>query len=60
MRYIEIDGHKVEVGSCEDCPCFEDVDYEGNGFHCNHPYRGFPLVYQFLSVLREEDNIRVR
>ena len=23
MRYIEIDGHKVEVESCEDCPLRE-------------------------------------
>lgn len=35
MRYIEIDGHRVEVRCCEDCPCFADGDYYGNG--CNHP-----------------------
>ena len=27
MKYIEIDGKKVEVESCKDCPCYEDVDY---------------------------------
>ena len=42
MRYIEIDGHRVEVRCCEDCPCFADVDYYGNGFNCNHPAGDIP------------------
>lgn len=37
MKYVEIDGIRVEVSGCKDCPCFMDVDYYGNGFRCNHP-----------------------
>lgn len=42
MRYIEIDGHRVEVGHCEDCPCYADVDYDGNTSKCNHPKGDIP------------------
>ena len=36
MRYIEIDGERVEVRSCIDCPCCDEGD-GGYGASCKHP-----------------------
>lgn len=36
MKYIEIDGERVEVRGCIDCPCYEDRDVE---YYCRHPSR---------------------
>ena len=35
-RYIKIDGKKVKVESCRDCPCFA-YDRSGDGPWCKHP-----------------------
>ena len=41
MRYTEIDGHKVEVESCEDCPLREVQMDSGYNYLirivCRHP-----------------------
>ena len=47
MRYVEIDGKKYEVKSCEECP-FRDMGDDGYGAHCTHPivydpYKGLPI-----------------
>lgn len=34
MRYIEIDGERIEVRGCLDCPFYEDRDVE---YYCKHP-----------------------
>ena len=36
-RYIEIDGRKVNVKSCRTCPCYSEVDKDGEGPWCRHP-----------------------
>ena len=36
MRYIEIDGQRVEVSLCDDCPCYDGGD-GGWGERCKHP-----------------------
>lgn len=36
MRYIEIDGERIEVHDCEDCPCCDKAD-GGYGASCKHP-----------------------
>ena len=36
MRYIEIDGERIEVHRCEDCPCCDQGD-GGYGASCKHP-----------------------
>lgn len=36
MRYIEIDGERIEVHGCDDCPCYDDGD-DGYGAVCKHP-----------------------
>lgn len=37
QRYIEIDGKRVEVESCRECPCYSEVDKDGKGPWCKHP-----------------------
>lgn len=39
MRYIEIDGQKIEVHGCEDCPCCDEGEggYGECGMTCKHP-----------------------
>lgn len=39
-RYIEIDGTRVEVRSCEECPCARIDGYPGIGDCCTHPESG--------------------
>ena len=59
VRYIEIDGAKVKVRSCTDCPCYTDVDYEGNGPWCKHPIGSANVKGDFRigigCPLREEE-----
>ncbi len=41
MRYVIVDGFKVDVRNCSYCPCFEmhpDYLYEGE---CHHPGQKF-------------------
>lgn len=37
QRYIEIDGKRVEVENCRECPCYSEVDKDGKGPWCKHP-----------------------
>ena len=37
VRYIEIDGMKVEVKCCAVCPCFSEIGRDGRGSWCKHP-----------------------
>ena len=59
VRYIEIDGTRVKVRSCTDCPCYTDVDYEGNGPWCKHPIGNATVKGDFRigigCPLREEE-----
>lgn len=34
MRYIEIDGDRIEVNGCWDCPFMEQGDWH---WYCKHP-----------------------
>jgi hypothetical protein len=36
MKYIEIDGERIEVHGCDDCPCCDQGD-GGYGATCKHP-----------------------
>ena len=36
MKYIEIDGRRIEIRGCEDCPCCDEGD-GGYGATCKHP-----------------------
>lgn len=49
MRYIEIDGEKIEVHGCEDCPCYDDGD-DGYGAECKHP--SVSEVWQYKYSLK--------
>ena len=45
MKYIEIDGERIEVHGCDDCPCYDGGD-DGYCAVCKHPstsetWRGF-------------------
>lgn len=62
MRYIEIDGERIEVRGCEDCPCC-DMGDGGYGARCKHPsvselwcdgtYRYGPFLGDAECPLRE-------
>ena len=42
MRFIEIDGIRVNVERCIQCPCYDDGD-AGWGCQCKHPvFEGEP------------------
>lgn len=36
MKYVEIDGERIEVHSCRDCPCME---WDKWHWYCKHPKR---------------------
>lgn len=36
MKYIEIDGDRIAVHECRDCPCMEWDDWH---WYCKHPKR---------------------
>ena len=36
MKYIEIDGVRIKVRGCRDCPCCDQGD-RGYGASCKHP-----------------------
>ena len=40
MRYIEIDGERIEVHGCSDCPCYNEKDDDYLPVNsCKHPLR---------------------
>lgn len=41
MKYIEIDGQKIEVHSCADCPFYNNGEFKMGLYHsdCKHPLR---------------------
>lgn len=40
LRYIEIDGEKIEVYGCWDCPCYNEKDDDYRPVNsCKHPLR---------------------
>lgn len=43
-RYVEIDGEKIEVHGCDDCPCHDDGDM-GYGAMCKHPKNSYIEVF---------------
>lgn len=59
VRYIEIDGMKVEVKCCAVCPCFSEIDRDGRGSWCKHPIGNATVKGDFgIGIgcpLREEE-----
>ena len=50
MRYIEIDGERVEVHGCKDCPCYDYGErsvFEG----CKHPSRSYVQHHEWNLVI---------
>lgn len=40
MRFIEIDGERIEVHGCSDCPCYNEKDDDYRPVNsCKHPLR---------------------
>lgn len=54
MKYIEIDGERIEVQRCKDCPCFDHGE-DGRYEMCRHPSRTYREQYKTGSIVR---NIR--
>ena len=59
VRYIEIDGMKVEVKCCAVCPCCSEIGKDGRGSWCKHPIGNATVKGNFRigigCPLREEE-----
>lgn len=58
MRYIEIDGERIEVHDCSDCPCF-DHGVDGRYAYCRHPSRTYVEHYKGRGIVRSTIYVRV-
>lgn len=59
MKYIEIDGEKVEVHDCKDCPCYDQgSEYRGCAM-CRHPSRSHVESYEWVGGLNRTEYVRV-
>lgn len=58
MRYIEIDGERVEVHDCKDCPCYDQgSEYRGDAT-CRHPSRSYVESYEWIGGLNRTEYVR--
>lgn len=55
MKYIEIDGERIEVHDCLECPCHDDGD-GGYGASCKHPRNSeVAKGYRFGTFLEDAE-----
>lgn len=56
MKYIEIDGERVEVHGCLNCPFYEGRDIE---YYCRHPSRTQVESYEWVGgLVRSTEYVR--
>ena len=58
-RYVEIDGIKVEVGCCKECPLLDERSEEAVPW-CNHPLSDRVVTIDVLEGGRVADNCPLR
>ena len=58
-RYVEIDGIKVEVGCCKECPLLDERSEEAVPW-CNHPLSDRMVTIDVLENGRVADNCPLR
>ena len=59
VRYVEIDGIRVEVGCCEECPLLDERSEEAVPW-CNHPLSDRMVTIDVLEGGRVADNCPLR
>lgn len=59
VRYVEIDGIKVEVDSCEECPLLDERSEDAVPW-CNHPLSNRMVTIDVLKGDRVADNCPLR
>lgn len=57
MKYIEIEGERIEVHGCGDCPCFDHGE-DGRYGMCRHPSRSVVRNYYVGGFIRTTMYVR--
>lgn len=51
LRYIEIDGERIEIHGCDDCPCYNEMEDDYLPVNsCKHPLRSKVSRYTLKSL----------